>query len=101
MAGGSRARRCPAACVWVGRPAAGASAIWLWRGRDLMASMTRDFTSEVRQHVSAGKERVAEQVTLAFQNKAVKYLEGTLAAGRGAEQARAQLTGYSGSPATT
>ncbi len=50
--------------------------------------------------VSAGKERVAEQVTLAFQNKAVKYLEGTLAAGRGAEQARAKLTGYSGSPAT-
>jgi len=75
-------------------------AIWLWLGRDLMASMTRDFTSEVRQHVSAGKERVAEQVTLAFQNKAVKYLEGTLAAGRGAEQARAKLTGYSGSPAT-
>ena len=75
-------------------------AIWLWLGRDLMASMTRDFTSDVRQHVSAGKERVAEQVTLAFQNKAVKYLEGTLAAGRGAEQARAKLTGYSGSPAT-
>ena len=37
---------------------------------------------------------------IAFQNKAVKYLEGTLAAGRGAEQARAKLTGYSGSPAT-
>jgi len=75
-------------------------AIWLWLGRDLMASMTRDFTSEIRQHVSAGKERVAEQVTIGFQNKAVKYLEGTLAAGRGAEQARAKLTGYSGSPAT-
>jgi hypothetical protein len=75
-------------------------AIWMWLGRDLMASMTRDFTSEVRQHVSAGKERVAEQVTIVFQNKAVKYLEGTLAAGRGAEQARAKLTGYSGSPDT-
>jgi hypothetical protein len=75
-------------------------AIWQWLGRDLMASMTRDFTAEIKQQVSAGKERVAEQATLAFQNKAVKYLEGTLAAGRGAEQARAKLTGYSGSPAT-
>jgi hypothetical protein len=72
----------------------------MWLGRDLMASMTRDFTSEVRQHVSAGKERVADQVTIVFQNKAVKYLEGTLAGGRGAEQARAKLTGYSGSPDT-
>ncbi|HEY2138215.1 MAG TPA: hypothetical protein VGH49_20185 [Xanthobacteraceae bacterium] len=75
-------------------------AIWQWLGRDLMASMTRDFTAEIKQLVSSGKERVADQSALVYQNKAVKYLEGTLTPGRGLEQARARLQGYSGSPST-
>jgi hypothetical protein len=76
------------------------SVIWDWIGRDLMASMARDYLAELKRLMASGKQREAEQAVQTFQTKAVKYLEGTLASGHGAEQARARLAAHAGSPAT-
>jgi len=75
-------------------------AIWRWIGRDLMASMARAYAADVKQFISAGKQREIEQAVQSFQNKAVKYLEGTLASAHGASQARAQLAAHGGAPAS-
>ena len=74
--------------------------IWDWIGRDLMASMARDYAAEMKKLLAAGKQREVEQAVQTFQNKAVKYLAGTLASANGAEQARARLATHGGSPAT-
>jgi hypothetical protein len=74
--------------------------IWDWIGRDLMASLTRGYAAEMKQFLAANRQREAEQAVQAFQNKAVKYLEGTLASSNGVEQARKQLTARGGAPAT-
>ena len=74
--------------------------LWDWISRDLMASMARDYAGEMKQLLSAGKQREIEKAVQTFQNKAVKYLEGTLASSNGAEQARARLASHGGSPAT-
>ena len=75
--------------------------IWDWIGRDLMASMARDYAAEMKKLLAAGKQREIEQAVQTFQNKAVKYLEGTLASGNGAEQARTRLATHGGAPATS
>jgi hypothetical protein len=75
-------------------------AIWEWIVRDLMASMARAYTDEMKGFVTAGKQRELEQAVQAFQNKAVKYLDGTLASASGLEQARARLATRGGTPAT-
>src|ERR1700736_2300534 len=54
----------------------------------------------MKKLLAAGKQREVEQAVQTFQNKAVKYLEGTLASTNGAEQARARLATHGGSPAT-
>ena len=74
--------------------------IWEWIVRDLMASMARAYTDEMKGLVTAGKQRELEQAVQAFQNKAVKYLAGTLASASGPEQARARLATRGGMPAT-
>jgi hypothetical protein len=74
--------------------------IWEWIVRDLMASMARAYTDEMKGLVTAGKQRELEQAVQAFQNKAVKYLDGTLASASGPEQARARLATRGGTPAT-
>jgi hypothetical protein len=71
--------------------------IWEWITRELMASMARDYTKDMKQFLAGGRHREAEQAVLAFQNKAVKYLEGTLARARGADQARTRLSFHAGS----
>jgi hypothetical protein len=93
-----------------GRPAERANAaqlsraslppIWEWIVRDLMASMARAYTDEMKGFVTAGKQRELEQAVQAFQNKAVKYLDGTLVSASGLEQARARLAARGGTPAT-
>ena len=71
--------------------------IWEWISRDLMASMARDFTRDMKQYLINGRNREAELSVRTFQNKAVKYLEGTIASTSGAEQARNRLSGLTGS----
>src|ERR1700722_5814480 len=75
--------------------------IWDWVSRDLMASMARAYAVEVKQLLTAGKQREVDQAAHGFQNKAVKYLQGTLAAESGTEQARARLGEHRGSAATS
>jgi hypothetical protein len=75
--------------------------IWDWVSRDLMASMARGYTTELKQFLAAGKQREVDQAAQGFQNKAVKYLQGTLASESGTEQARARLAKHGGSAATS
>jgi hypothetical protein len=65
--------------------------IWDWISRDLMTSMARAYAGEVKQFLAGGRQRELDQAVQQFQNKAVKYLQGTLASQTGAEQARARL----------
>jgi hypothetical protein len=68
--------------------------IWDWIGRDLMASMVRSYLAEMKQFIATGSQHQIEQAVVAFQNKAVKYLEGPLKSASGMEQARARLVAY-------
>jgi hypothetical protein len=77
----------------------GLQSIWDWLSRDLIASMARDYTKEMRQLIASNQTREAERTVQAFQNKAAKYLEGTLASTSGAAQARSRLGGQAGSSA--
>jgi len=74
--------------------------IWDWISRDLMASMARSYAAELKQFLAAGKQRELDLAAQGFQNKAVKYLQGTLASTSGAEQARTRLAKHGGSAAT-
>ena len=74
--------------------------IWEWIGRDLMASLARAYAADMKSLIAAKKEREADLAVHAFQNKAVKYLEGTLASKHGADQARSRLAARGDSPAT-
>src|SRR5215469_5120197 len=74
--------------------------IWEWIGRDLMASLARAYAADMKSLIAAKKEREADLVVQAFQNKAVKYLEGTLASKNGADHARSRLAARGGSRAT-
>jgi hypothetical protein len=74
--------------------------LWDWISRDLMASMARGYTAEIKQFVAGNRQRELDQAALAFQNKAVKYLEGTLASATGADQARARFGKHGGSAAS-
>ncbi len=73
--------------------------IWEWIGRDLMASLARAYTADMKSLIAEKKQRDADLAIQAFQNKAVKYLEGTLASKHGAEQARSRLATHGDSPA--
>jgi hypothetical protein len=68
--------------------------IWDWIGRDLMASMVRSYLAEMKQFIATGSQHEIEQAVVAFQNKAVKYLEGPLKSASGIEQARGRLVAY-------
>lgn len=74
--------------------------IWEWIGRDLMASLARAYMADVKSLIAAKKEREADLAINAFQNKAVKYLEGTLASKNGTDHARSRLAARGDSPAT-
>jgi hypothetical protein len=73
--------------------------IWDWISRDLMASMARAYASELKQRLTGNKQRELEQTVKSFQNKAVKYLDGTFASATGADQARARLASHGAGPA--
>ena len=68
--------------------------IWDWIGRDLMASLVRSYLTEMKQFIATGSQHEIEQAVVAFQNKAVKYLEGPLKSTSGMEQARSRLVAY-------
>jgi hypothetical protein len=74
-------------------------AIWDWIGRDLMASMVRDYLSGMKQFIATGSQHEIEKAVQVFVNKAVKYLEGALKSASGLEQARARLVAYGASKA--
>jgi len=74
--------------------------LWDWVSRDLMASMARAYTTEFKKFLTGNRQRELDQAVLAFQNKAVKYLEGTLASATGADQARARFGKHGGSAAS-
>jgi hypothetical protein len=61
--------------------------------------MARAYTSEFKQFLAGNRQRELDQAVLSFQNKAVKYLEGTLASATGADQARARFGKHGGSAA--
>jgi hypothetical protein len=68
--------------------------VWDWIGRDLMASLVRSYLAEMKQFIATGSQHEIEQAVLGFQNKAVKYLEGTLKSASGMELARGRLVSY-------
>src|ERR1700716_1301305 len=70
------------------------AAIWEWISRDLLPTMTRDYTKKIDELVSANNQREARQVVSAFQTKVVKYLESTLSSPDGVEKTRAKLATY-------
>lgn len=75
------------------------SAIWDWIGRDLMASMVRAYLADMKKFIATGSQHEIELAVQGFQNKAVKYLEGTLKSASGLEQARKRLVSYGASQA--
>jgi hypothetical protein len=70
------------------------AAIWEWISRDLLPTMTRDYTNKVEELVNANNPREVRRVASTFQTKVVKYLESTLATPEGAEKTRARLATY-------
>jgi hypothetical protein len=70
------------------------AAIWEWISRDLLPTMTRDYTKKIDELVNANNQREARQVVSAFQTKVVKYLESTLSSPDGVEKTRAKLATY-------
>jgi hypothetical protein len=70
--------------------------IWDWIGRDLMASMVRAYVGDMKQFIATGRQHEIDMAGRAFQNKAVKYLEGALKSASGLEQARSRLVSYGG-----
>jgi hypothetical protein len=68
--------------------------IWDWIGRDLMASLVRSYLTEMKQFIATGSQHQIEHAVVAFQNKAVKYLEGVLKSTSGMDQARSRLVAY-------
>jgi len=68
--------------------------IWEWISRDLLPTMTRDFNAQMKDLITADKQREANQVAATFQTKVVKSLEGTLGTDKGAEQTRIKLSTY-------
>jgi hypothetical protein len=73
--------------------------IWDWIGRDLMASMVRDYLASMKKFIATGSQHEIDQTVQVFVNKAVKYLEGALKSSSGLEQARARLVTYGASKA--
>jgi hypothetical protein len=69
-------------------------AIWDWIGRDLMASMVRDYLASMKKLIATGSQHEIEHTAGVFQNKAVKYLEGALKSSSGLEHARTRLVAF-------
>jgi hypothetical protein len=81
-----------------GRIARGSLApIWEWICRDLLPSMARDYTEQMKPLIAADKQREARQGAATFQNKVTKSLEGVLGTPEGAERARTKLAAYTAS----
>jgi hypothetical protein len=74
------------------------AAIWGWISSDLMPNMAHDYAEKMKQVLAANNQREAKQHASAFQSKAVKYLDGTLASRDGAEHIRAGLAKYTSAP---
>jgi phosphohistidine phosphatase SixA len=74
--------------------------IWEWISRDLLPTMARDFTAQVKDLIATDKQREARQATDAFQVKVVKYLESTLRSADSADQTRAKLATYTAARST-
>jgi len=70
------------------------SPIWEWISRDLLPTMTRDYTSAVTRLIAADNQREAQRVVDVFQTKVIKSIENTLASPAAAAQARAKLATY-------
>jgi hypothetical protein len=71
--------------------------IWEWISRDLLPTMTRDFVHQMKELISAKKQKEAQQAVTAFQTKVVKYLESTLRDADGAGHTRFKLGTYTAS----
>jgi hypothetical protein len=75
------------------------SPIWDWISRDLLPTMARDYTEQMKGLIASDKKREAQQAASTFQTKVVKSLENTFASEDAAEQARAKLATYTASHA--
>jgi len=71
--------------------------IWEWISRDLLPTLARDYTAQMKGLILADKQREARNVTAAFQTKVLKSLESTLGSPDGAERARSGLAIYTAS----
>jgi hypothetical protein len=68
--------------------------IWEWITRDLLPTMARDFNAQMKELITADKQREAAQAASVFQTKVVKSLQNTLGSENAAEQIRAKLAAY-------
>ena len=73
--------------------------IWEWISRDLLPTMARDYNAQMKDLITADKQREIQQAASVFQTKVAKSLEGVLASPEGAAQVRTKLAAYTASPA--
>jgi hypothetical protein len=73
------------------------SPIWEWISRDLLPTMARDYSAQMKDLIAGDKQREAMQVAGNFQTKVVKSLETTLSSSEAVAQIRAKLATYTAS----
>ncbi len=73
------------------------SPIWEWISQDLLRTMARDYTAQMRDLIAADKQREARKTAATFQTKVVKSLENTLGSPNAAAQVRIKLATYTAS----
>jgi hypothetical protein len=73
------------------------SPIWEWISHDLLPTMARDYSAQMKELISADKQREARQAANTFQTKVMKSLENTLSSPDATAQIRAKLGTYTAS----
>lgn len=76
------------------------SAIWEWINQDLLPTMAREYCDRMKQVIVKDDQNEAKSIVAGFQSKAIKILEGYLAAERGVADIRRGLGKYTGSRAS-
>jgi hypothetical protein len=84
-----------------GRIARGSLApIWEWISRDLLPTMARDYTAQIKDLVGVDKQREARQIAATFQTKVVKSLENCLSSPDIVASSRKRLASYTAARST-
>jgi hypothetical protein len=75
------------------------SPIWEWISLNLLPTMARDYSENMKRMISANNQHEIQKIANAFQTKVVKYLQSTLKADGGIARIRGGLAVYTSSPA--